>query len=694
MDASKTSILGLLSSQNRQFAIPVYQRTYTWNNIHCAQLFNDILNVMNHTNKNHFIGSVVQISNKHGMISKVNVATIIDGQQRITTVSLLLLAMKHYIEENGGEVDSITSEEIADYLVNSKKKGEEYIKMQLTRRDKETYEALIHNKKIDEQPESNNIINNYNYFYKQLVSQQLNISNLYDGLAKLDVVEIALEREVDDPQLIFESLNSTGEKLTDADLIRNFLLMELDADYQKNIYENYWFPIEERLENTGTKGLTYFIRDYLTFKNIKIPRQDDVYEDFKLYFAKHYSRSHTDIENLIKDLDKYSVFYKKIISQTEKDPDINAKLESLNSIDVKVIYPFLLKLYGHYNEEKLNKNEFLRILNLIESYLTRKIVLGQGTQGLNKVFVTFIRDYDENQPVLSFEKAVLTKKGHHRFPNDEEFKIAFIAKDVYNLSSKYKKHLLYTLEHSLSNEKLQIDKGITIEHILPQNIENNEEWKTELGDSWKAVHNQYVHTIGNLTLTGYNSSMSNKKFKEKKEMLYGYNDSLINLNKGLKKCEHWGESQILERAEDLFSQALKIWEFPELQLDFNDSKLQLQQITLDSSWTNIKPDGFEFMSEYFSTKTFKDVYTSVIKKLYDFDKEAFYQAINQEALLNIKFHSILENKFEPFSYKVGNDIYINTNLSNDQKRKNLMLLFEFMEIDENDLIISIANSPE
>lgn len=692
MEAGKNSILGFLSAQNRRFSIPVYQREYTWNLTHCGRLLNDIKNIMKYPNKRHFIGSVVQISNKHGLISQINEATIIDGQQRITTVSLILIALRDYIKENFEENDETTAEEIEEnYLVNSKKKNNDYIKLHLTKKDKDIYDKLINGIPFNETTSNNNIINNYRYFYKQIKSQKINIEELYDGLAKLDIVEIALERDIDDPQLIFESLNSTGEKLVESDLIRNFLLMGLENDIQTYIYNEYWYPIEERLDSFGKNTLSNFIRDFLTIKNLKIPKESQVFSDFKAYFSKNYIRNKASIEKFITELDKYSKIYKKIISASDSDNLITSHLRGLDLLEVKVIYPFIMSIYECYDNQKISKDDFSRILSLVESYLTRRIILEHGSQGLNKVFVTFIRDFDYNNPVGSFEIALLNKKGHHRFPNNEEIENTFLLRNIYTVKANYKKYILYSLERSFSNEIVDLTSQISIEHIMPQSIENNIYWQNILGDNWQDIHQKYLHTIGNLTLTAYNSNLSNKTFIEKKEMLVsGYNNSSFNLSKTLKSYSTWTELEIIDRSKFLIKQAIKIWKYP------NSHAIQQKnnktEITLEDSWTNIKPISFEFLSDKTTVKTFIDVYLNVIKQLYLFDSDTFYQALNDEAILNVKFHSIGENEFEENkSAKVADDIYINTNISNDAKRKNLQVIFDLMEIDENDLVIEIEN---
>ncbi|MGY0694371.1 DUF262 domain-containing protein [Virgibacillus sp. FSP13] len=686
MQASQTSILHLLRIQNQQFVIPVYQRTYKWTRIHCGQLYSDILKASNTDSKNHFIGSIVHISDQNVPVTRVKPLTIIDGQQRLTTVSLLLLALKNYLDEN--PYPSITSDEINQYLVNTNKKEEEYIKLQLTKQDRDIYSSLINKTKIE--IEYHCILDNYMYFYDSIKSGQIDIEKLYEGIAKLIIVEVSLEREHDNPQLIFESLNSTGEKLTEADLIRNFLLMDLKSTFQKQIYNQYWFPIEIKLkEDESNKELSAFIRDYLTFKTKKIPKKSAVYTDFKKYFNQYYSREPETIENLMKDLLMFAGYYERILRCNEKDYEINECLRDLDSIDIKIIHPLILPLYYDYEHNLLTKEDFIYLLRLIESYLIRRVICGYPTQGLNKVFVSLIKDIDRGDHVTSFEKILANKKGNHRFPNNDEFKRSFIVKDIYNLSPKNRKYILFKLENNKSKERLHIDADITIEHILPQSPKLSDEWINALGPNWKEIHNTYLHTIGNLTLTGYNKNMSNKFFTKKRDTPGGFRDSVARLNKELKNLDTWNEEEIVKRANKLFEYAQEAWNYPELDLftSIDDNKAV---ISLDDDWTSLRPSSFEFLTEKQEVKDFSDLYYKVIKKIYELDINAFLEAINQEELMSKRFHSLNKNEFNNQPRVIGENIYLNTNLNNEQKRKNLITLFGKVSLEEDDLIIYIS----
>lgn len=370
MKAVQTSMIQFIQIPNQQFVIPVYQRPYKWTKVHCTRLLNDILKVSQPYSKTHFIGSVVYISDSQYLATKVKPLSIIDGQQRITTISLLFLAMARYIEDHPNNSFMTTSIELMQYIVNQHKQGDDYIKLRLTRRDKEIYDALVKREPMED--EYHNILVNYNFLYNQIKTGNWDIDKLHEGIARLMVVDVSLERENDDPQLIFESLNSTGAKLTQADLIRNYLLMDIQPTLQDKLYNSYWYPIEQKLSEENGE-LSSFIRDYLTIKNKKIPNKSNVYDEFKKFFEKFYTREPNSIQQFMQELLLYANYYEKMLKQVEKDKELNQYFNDLDNLEVKVAYPLLLKLYHDYDEGKLSKGDFVYIIQLIESLVIRRI---------------------------------------------------------------------------------------------------------------------------------------------------------------------------------------------------------------------------------------------------------------------------------------------------------------------------------
>ncbi|GAA8551837.1 hypothetical protein KYTH17_05210 [Helicobacter pylori] len=373
------------------------------------------------------------------------------------------------------------------------------------------------------------------------------------------IVWIALDKEKDDPQLIFESMNSKGIELTQTDLIRNYIVMETEAEKQEGFYNKYWRAMEEDFKQ-DEKLFDRFVRHYLTIKTRDIPNLNKVYEAFKGYQQKE----GIEIEDLLKDLQKYCGYFCQIAFKKEADKkadkDLNKALSFLVDLDMDVVYPLLLELYSDYSNGVLSKQDFIPIIALIESYLVRIAVRG-STNGLNKLFASFAKHIQKDEYFESLKEHFGLLKGGQRFPNDDEFRNLFITIEFYKKFKKKTKCFLERLEKFDTKEPVDTQK-CNIEHIMPQKL--TEEWKKDLGENFKAIHDKYLHTIGNLTLTGYNSEYSNKSLQEKRDMENGFKNSPLRLNQGLRDLESFGEEEIKKRANDLADLALKIWTYPKL----------------------------------------------------------------------------------------------------------------------------------
>ncbi|GAA7748103.1 hypothetical protein HpCOL16_14600 [Helicobacter pylori] len=368
------------------------------------------------------------------------------------------------------------------------------------------------------------------------------------------VVEISLERGKDNPQLIFESMNSTGKDLTETDLIRNYILMGLEPEEQKIFYEKYWRAMEEELKQ-NEKLFNQFVRHYLTIKTRKIPNINKVYVAFKDYRQGDSKK----IEDLLKDLQKYCGYFCQIVFKKEADKDLNKALGFLVDLEMDVIYPLLLELYSDYSDGVLSKADFIPIIALIESYICRRAVCALGTNSLNKIFPSFTKHIQKNEYFESLKAHFVYLTEKQRFPNNDEFKKLFITIDFYNFQKR--EYFFERLENFDTKEPVNTQE-CTTEHIMPQTL--TEEWKRDLGENFEAIHDKYLHTIGNLTLTGYNKEYRNNSFQEKRDMEKGFKQSPLKLNQSLKDLESFGEKEIEKRANDLADWALKIWTYPKL----------------------------------------------------------------------------------------------------------------------------------
>ena len=545
MKATATNLLKFLQG-TKQFIIPIYQRTYSWRISDCQQLWNDVLRVAQDDNiLAHFLGSIVYVEKGIYHISSITQLLVIDGQQRLTTLSLLLIALGEELEESGRDITSeITKKKICNYfLFNAEETADARYKLLLTQSDRET---LIHLLVGGEEPDpiSTSIKDNYHFFKEQINKSDIDPVSLYRGINKLVIVDIALEQQ-DNPQLIFESLNSTGMDLSQADLIRNYVLMGLDNAEQIRLYNTYWYRMERSFGQTQNVTLfNRFMRDYLTIKsgNGDIPNMDKVYTAFKVY---HQSKSNTPIEEIVEDIYRYSKYFTRMVLSCEKDPEIKKRFDDIKILEVNVVYPFLLEVYNDYEHHRLTREDFISILKLIESYVFRRLICGIPTHGLNKIFATFAKEIDKDHYLESVQAAFLQKSSGARFPRDEEIRAAFIARDIYNFRNRH--YLLSKLENYKRKEWVNIDE-YTIEHIMPQNERLSVDWQQELGPDWQEVQERYLHTIGNLTFTGYNSELSDRSFQEKRDMVGGFAHSPLQLNRDLAEVAHWNAEEIEKRA--------------------------------------------------------------------------------------------------------------------------------------------------
>jgi uncharacterized protein with ParB-like and HNH nuclease domain/predicted transport protein len=558
MKASETNFLKFLQG-TKQFIIPIYQRKYSWTIEQCKQLWNDIVRAAKDEEiKGHFVGSIVYIEKGLYQISAVPQLLVIDGQQRMTTLTLLLTALGKALKESE-EKTEITSKKVKNrYLVNDDEDDDLYFKLALTQSDKETLFSLLDGNELQEDY-SPRIIENYEFFLDQIKKSNVSLNALYQGIAKLIIVDISLDRDHDNPQLIFESLNSTGLDLSQADLIRNYVLMKLEPKEQEILYKSYWYPMEKGFGSLSESTLfDRFMRDYLTLKTGRIPNIKNVYSDFKEYVIRLKDKS---IEEILKDIYQFSKYFVNLAFQVEKDKEINEVLKDINALKVDVSYPFLLEVYDDFTQQRISKAEFISVLKLVESYVFRRAICGVPTNSLNKTFATLSKEINKENYLESVKAAFALKDSYRRFPNNEEFSRELKVKDVYNFRNR--NYLLRKLENYNRKEIVDIE-AYTIEHIMPQNPNLSEEWRKDLGENWEEIQKAYLHTLGNLTLTRYNSELSDKPFKEKRDMDGGFADSPLRLNRGLGQLEIWNEQEIINRGNKLSEQAILVWEYPEL----------------------------------------------------------------------------------------------------------------------------------
>ncbi len=640
MKADDIKLLDFISkSQERQFVIPIYQRLYSWEKKQCKQLWDDILKVGGNDKMNgHFIGSILFVQDRV-YTTKHNEFLIIDGQQRLTTITLLLIALRNHLSEEVEFLEKFSHKKIENrYLINRDEDGDKKFRLILSESDKDTLLSLIDENKRKPSEPSEKIMENFKLFEEWINKNTDKLEAIFKGLDKLMIVEISLEKGKDDPQLIFESMNSKGVDLTQTDLIRNYIIMETEVEKQENFYKKYWRAMEEDFKQNETL-FNKFVRHYLTIKIGKSPKEKEVYEAFKNYQQE----KGIEIEDLLKDLQKYCGYFCQIAFKKEADKDLNKALSFLVDLERDVVYPLLLELYSDYSDGVLSKQDFIPIIALTESYICRRAVCGFGSNGLNKVFPSFAKKIDKDQYLKSVEERFGSLTGNQRFPNDDEFKDLFIKIDFYHF--KKNKYFLERLENFDTKGPVNTEK-CTIEHVMPQ--KPIPEWQRDLGENFETIHEKYLHTIGNLTLTGYNSDYGNKSFQEKRDMENGFKQSPLKLNQGLKMLEVFGEKEILDRASGLANLALKIWVSPKT-LGSDKSKKEKEVYDLNSyKFSPYSRELFDILRE--GIKNLDERVTENFMKAYIAYKfntnfvDIVVQKNDLKLYLNMKFHELQDEK--------------------------------------------------
>ena len=557
MRAAGATLLGFLR-KSPQFIIPIYQRTYSWSEVQCTQLWDDILHAgTDESIKAHFIGSVVYIEESLSQVTDPSSLLVIDGQQRIATVSLIIEALARHLGESE-PIEGFSAEKLRSYyLLNQPEKGQKRYKLLLTQADKRTLVAIVDQKKLPK-AYSHRIHGNYEFFERKIGELGDDVVPLCIGLAKLMLVDIALDRNHDNPQLIFESMNSTGLALSQADLIRNFVLMDLESDRQERLYNDYWRPMELAFgQETYSKEFDAFMRHYLTLRTGEIPKISRVYEAFKLYAQ---SEIHPSLESLLAELYEFAVYFCAMALGREKEKRLSAAFRDLRELRVDVAYPLLLELYSDYAKENLSLDDFVEAVRYIESYVFRRVVCSIPTNSHNTTFATFSRFLDKERYLESILAYFQWLPSYRRFPEDREFKRELKVRNLYNNRTSY---WLRRLENFNRKELVPVDE-YTVEHILPQNKNLSQAWQNALGDDWKNIQETWLHTLGNLTLTGYNSEYSDHSFAQKRDREGGFAQSPLRLNQGLRKLDTWNEDTIRARARRLADKAARVWQAPSL----------------------------------------------------------------------------------------------------------------------------------
>lgn len=557
MRANIANIVELLEG-SVQYVVPIYQRTYTWKRDQCQELWDDIERIGVSTEyDSHFFGPIVCMEPEIQDIGNVRQVLVIDGQQRLTTISLLIAAFCK-VNDDQGEPFGVFSKEISNlYLFNDGKVGESRYKKILTQSDRETLMSLLEGKDLPEDF-SEILRRNYRFFLSKLKNARLEI--IYKGIQGLQVVHIVLDRGRDNPQMIFESLNAKGLDLSQSDLIRNYVLMGREIDFQTKLYENYWFPMEQRFRGKGAH-FNHFIRYYLILKTKRDIAPGNLYRRFKELVQEDISPE--ILEGNLEEISRYSKYYLNIALLQEKNEQLLRCFADLHELDTAAAYPFLLKVYDFYQKGELEIDEVIKTVSLMESYILRRFVCGLPNKHLLRYFLELFGIMDEvnwmDDYLERLNEKFLDLHSVMRFPSDGAFRRGFTEYDIYEF--KHVKYVLRKLEdHNRSGDPVDMSE-LSIERIMPETL--TPEWRVELGEDYEKVYEVHLNSIGNITLTNFNSDLGNISFIEKRDKQnVGFLYSGLYLNESLSQEEEWNVISMTRRANKLAERAKEVWGYP------------------------------------------------------------------------------------------------------------------------------------
>lgn len=692
MKGTESKLVKYMSGSDKRFVIPVYQRNYDWKLENCKQLYNDLVKLIKNHRTSHFFGSIVSVYDFEGVNEEY---LIIDGQQRLTTISLLFLAMFNLLQN---KILTSTDPQLAQkiykgYLIDEWKPEDTRIKLKPVKNDSYAYGKLFEDRS-DHIGESNLTIN-YDYFYERIQKEEISIDELYSAICKLEIINITLNPVEDNPQLIFESLNSTGLALSEGDKIRNFILMGLKTKQQEEFYEKYW----NKIEKATRYNVSLFIRDYLSVKQKSIPSLDKVYFTFKNFVED----GSYEIEALLIELLDYAKLYKIILDGKTSSSSLNACINRLNRLETTVTRPFFLEVLRLQASNELTMDDVIDIFTLTENFIFRRSICDLPTNSLNKIFLFLHRDimrFDgtSDNYVSKMKYALLSKKEKARFPDDEEFLENFETKQIYMMNSKNKIYLLERLENHGTKEDKDIyrhfDSGdYSIEHIMPQHL--SQAWKDSLGNDYEMIHETWLHRMANLTITAYNSKYSNETFNKKRDMENGFKDSGLRMNQVIAQEECWGLAELEKRNADLMELALRIWKMPET--DFKPVEKQMDSCSLDEdeNLTGRTIVKFSLRDTEYPVTSWIEMYQKVLQILHEENMSVLTRLAEiTDDSVDLAIH-VSHNKADfQSSIEITDNIYMWGNTSTAYKISLLRKFFSLYGIDEGELVFYLKNDTE
>lgn len=634
----------------KQYVVPLFQRTYSWEKQQWERLWNDLMSLYKadkpHT---HFIGSVVTMPTT-SVPEGVTKYLLIDGQQRLTTVFILLCFLRDQASENG---DGRLSEEITNtLLVNPYKEDFDYYKLLPTQVDRNAFQSLVKLKSFDGQDKLSSA---YKFFKRNFQQADIEVQKLKKIVSSnLSVVSVVLGLD-DDPYLVFESLNDTGRRLTQSDLVRNFFFMKIHVSKQEDSYAKYWKPMQDVLE----EKLTGYIHDYLVKDGVWV-------KETSVYFVLKERVGNGEALDYLKGLADFAEYYKRLLypERYESDLAIRKVLMRLNRIGVKTAYPFLLNCYNACANNQITSEIFLQVLSIVENFVIRRFVCNVPSNQFNRIFPSLYSQIVSSN-VDNFIQGLTKILEVKDYPKDVLFKTKFADSSFYGSQERNSKAklILEAIEETYSHKEKVDFSNLTIEHVMPQSL--NEKWRSELGDDWEQTHELYLHVIGNLTLTGYNSELSNSSFEDKKELL---NESHLEINKYFNSSITWTKDDIDWRSHHLANIALKVWPY------FGDDQVEVGDQT---DVTGKIPVAVKIFGKIINVQSWSDVVVVTLNSIADLDLDKFQQIVG-------RFPRFFEKEKLIRGRELSNGLFVEANVSAKAAYRFCQQALEEVELTSDD----------
>jgi len=660
MQASETKLQQIIEG-TKQYVVPLFQRPYSWKKSEWQILWDDLIELCESENpRTHFMGSIVTIPT-NSIPEGVSKYLLIDGQQRLTTIFILLCALRDYAKQTEGE--ELVAEIDNTILVNPYKRGLDYFKLQPTQVDREVFHKLI---RSESQTENSGILECYSFFSKKIRQFQVDIYKIQKIICNnLSIVSVVLGTN-DDPYLVFESLNAKGRALTQADLIRNYFFMRIHSDTQELTYSQYWEP----MQNLLGEDLSEFIRHYLTKNGIEV-KQSEIYFQVKERINQGDALPH------LQDLHKFANYYSKLLNpECEENLKIRKYLIRINRLEVATVYPFLLNCYDDWMQNRITTDDFISIFQVLENFILRRFVCNVQTRGLNRTFALLYSQVVKDTVIASgsFVDRLKISLQSKDYPKDVVFKERLLDVKLYGSNRTGKaKLILETIEESFKHKEQASLSNLSIEHIMPQTL--SDWWKNHLGEDWALIYDLFVHTLGNLTLTAYNPELSNSDFLTKRTE---FQKSHLEVNRYFNDKEAWRRENIESRAEDLANLVINIWSY------FGDDSIQTSQ---PSSLKGSIPKLLHIFGEEYSVKSWRDVLEITLNTIADLEPESFKEIMEQ-------FPRLLgwdEKKFRS-NRKLNNGVFIETNFSAKDIHALCLKSIEVADLSIQDWYVETVNS--